>query len=154
MIFLFFGTSVALKEAELAPFKDLEEIGNIWDFWKFLLTRPIGKSLNGANSASRRATEVKDWKSVQRCATESWKFKKNANYAKWPDWTDRPDRPDRPDWPDRPDRPDKRIREGWCENWQTCKIANLQFQSVSQWVSQWRSVQEMLAHLKRKIIRI
>ena len=29
MIFLFFGTSVALKEAELAPFKDLEEIGNI-----------------------------------------------------------------------------------------------------------------------------
>ena len=25
-----------------------------------------------------------------------------------------------------------RIREGWCENCQTCKIANLQFQSVSQ----------------------
>jgi len=29
MIFLFFGTSVALLEVELAPFKDLEEIGNI-----------------------------------------------------------------------------------------------------------------------------
>ena len=29
MIFLFFGTSLALLEAELAPFKDLEEIGNI-----------------------------------------------------------------------------------------------------------------------------
>ena len=28
MIFLFFGTSLALLEAELAPFKDLEEIGN------------------------------------------------------------------------------------------------------------------------------
>ena len=39
MIFLFFGTSLALLEAELAPFKDLEEIGNIWDFWKFLSTR-------------------------------------------------------------------------------------------------------------------
>ena len=39
MIFLFFGTSLALLEAELAPFKDLEEIGNIWDFRKFLLTR-------------------------------------------------------------------------------------------------------------------
>ena len=32
MIFLFFGTSLALLEAELAPFKDWEEIGNIWDF--------------------------------------------------------------------------------------------------------------------------
>ena len=31
MIFLFFGTSLALLEAELAPFKDLEEIGNIWE---------------------------------------------------------------------------------------------------------------------------
>ena len=29
MIFLFFGTSLALLEAELAPFKDLEEIGDI-----------------------------------------------------------------------------------------------------------------------------
>ena len=29
MIFLFFGTSLALLEAELAPFKDLEDIGNI-----------------------------------------------------------------------------------------------------------------------------
>ena len=32
MIFLFFGTSVALLEAELAPFKDLEEIGNFAHF--------------------------------------------------------------------------------------------------------------------------
>ena len=32
MIFLFFGTSLALLEAELAPFKDLEEIGNICEF--------------------------------------------------------------------------------------------------------------------------
>ena len=32
MIFLFFGTSLALLEAELAPFKDLEEIGNILEF--------------------------------------------------------------------------------------------------------------------------
>ena len=39
MIFLFFGTSLALLEAELAPFKDWEEIGNIWDFRKFLSTR-------------------------------------------------------------------------------------------------------------------
>ena len=29
MIFLVFGTSVALLEAELAPFKDWEDIGNI-----------------------------------------------------------------------------------------------------------------------------
>ena len=29
MIFLFFGTSVALLEAELAPFEDWEEIGDI-----------------------------------------------------------------------------------------------------------------------------
>ena len=29
MIFLFFGTSLALLEAELAPFKDWEEIGEI-----------------------------------------------------------------------------------------------------------------------------
>ena len=29
MIFLFFGTSLALLEAELAPFKDWEDIGNI-----------------------------------------------------------------------------------------------------------------------------
>ena len=36
MIFLFFGTSLALLEAELAPFKDWEEIG---DFRKFLGTR-------------------------------------------------------------------------------------------------------------------
>ena len=36
MIFLFFGTSLALLEAELAPFKDWEEIGDIWDFRKFL----------------------------------------------------------------------------------------------------------------------
>ena len=36
MIFLFFGTSVALLEAELAPFKDLEEIGNIWEFSKLV----------------------------------------------------------------------------------------------------------------------
>jgi len=28
MIFLFFGTSLALLEAELAPFKDWEEIGD------------------------------------------------------------------------------------------------------------------------------
>ena len=37
MIFLFFGTSLALLEAELAPFKDLEEIDNIWDFRKHKL---------------------------------------------------------------------------------------------------------------------
>ena len=36
MIFLFFGTPLALLEAELAPFKDWEEIGDIWDFRKFL----------------------------------------------------------------------------------------------------------------------
>ena len=36
MIFLFFGTSLALLEAELAPFKDWEGIG---DFRKFLGTR-------------------------------------------------------------------------------------------------------------------
>ena len=36
MIFLFFGTPLALLEAELAPFKDWEEIGDIWDFQKFL----------------------------------------------------------------------------------------------------------------------
>ena len=29
MIFLFFGTSLAHLEAELSPFKDWEEIGNI-----------------------------------------------------------------------------------------------------------------------------
>ena len=28
--------------------------------------------------------------------------------------------------------PPDRIREGWCENCQTCEIANLQFRSVSQ----------------------
>ena len=32
--------------------------------------------------------------------------------------------------------PPDRIREGWCENCQTCKIANLQFRSVSQSVSE------------------
>ena len=39
MIFFFFGTSLALLEAELAPFKDWEEISDIWDFRKFPLTR-------------------------------------------------------------------------------------------------------------------
>ena len=29
MIFLFFGTSVALLEAELAPFKDWEDMGDL-----------------------------------------------------------------------------------------------------------------------------
>ena len=31
MIFLFFKPYVALLEAKLAPFKDWEEIGNIWE---------------------------------------------------------------------------------------------------------------------------
>ena len=31
--------------------------------------------------------------------------------------------------------PPDRIREGWCENCQTCKIANLQFQWARQWVT-------------------
>ena len=50
-----------------------------------------------------------DWKSVQRCSTESWKFKKNANYAKLPD---RSDRPDRPDWPDKYSHPIEYERGG------------------------------------------
>ena len=37
--FPFFKPYLALLEAELAPFKDWEEIGNIWDFRKFLSTR-------------------------------------------------------------------------------------------------------------------
>ena len=41
--------------------------------------------------------------------------------------------------------PPDRIWEGWCENCQTIKIANVQFRSVSQIRS---SVQEMLAYLK------
>ena len=31
MIFLFFGSSLGPLEPELAPFKDLEEIGDIWE---------------------------------------------------------------------------------------------------------------------------
>ena len=31
--------------------------------------------------------------------------------------------------------PPNRLQEGWCENRQTCEIANLQFRCVSQWVS-------------------
>ena len=31
MIFLFFTSSLGPLEPELAPFKDLEEIGNIWE---------------------------------------------------------------------------------------------------------------------------
>ena len=51
MIFLFFGTTPALLEAKLAPFKDLEEMtfSNVANF---------SQSLNRANSASRRAREV------------------------------------------------------------------------------------------------
>ena len=36
--------------------------------------------------------------------------------------------------------PSDRIREGWCKNCQTCKIANLQFRWVSQSVSQWVTI--------------
>ena len=47
MIFLFFGTSLALLEAELAPFKD-------WDSQMLPIS---SQSFNAAKSASRRATE-------------------------------------------------------------------------------------------------
>ena len=56
MIFLFFGTSLALLEAELQHFKDWEEIGDIWDFQKFLWSRPMTLALilqRGLSESSR-----------------------------------------------------------------------------------------------------
>ena len=43
MIFLFFGTSVALLEAELAPFKDLEEIGKLKNYEQVKSRPSLGK---------------------------------------------------------------------------------------------------------------
>ena len=60
--------------------------------------------------------------------------------------TDQTDQTDQTYQTDQTDR----LREGWCKNCQTCKIANLQFRSVSE--SDIRSsVQEMLAHLKMQM---
>ena len=54
-------------------------------------------------------------------------FKKNCKLRKMTrqTTTDQTDQTDQTD----------RLREGWCKNCQTCKIANLQFRSVSPWVT-------------------
>ena len=50
--------------------------------------------------------------------------------------------------------PPNRIREGWCENCRTIKIANLQFRSVSLVSQIQSSVQGILAHLKVALFTI
>ena len=80
MIFLFFTSSLGPLEPELAPFKDLEEIGEIWEIsgkavgnqWEiseksvgtsatlreiFQMSPISSKSLNGASSGSRGPRE-------------------------------------------------------------------------------------------------
>ena len=83
MIFLFFGTSLALLEAELAPFKDWEDIGDICSsscHRERLLSNSRVASLkqiviiiikcrqyiNGTKSASRRAREEQKKRKIIR----------------------------------------------------------------------------------------
>ena len=96
----------------------------------FFAAMTIGPHLSGA----QLSTSKQDWKSVQRCAIESWW--KIANYAKWPDW------PGWPDWPDRPDRPDKYSHQIDYERGgvRTVKHAKLRVSSFDEWVSQWVTI--------------
>ena len=92
MNFLFFKPSLAPLEAELAPFKDWEEIGDIWEFSKLKYKILVELSHNHHNHHHHRS----DWMGLSECRVvqemlpiKEWMFnKREDNDVMSQDWED------------------------------------------------------------------